>query len=179
MRVNSVLLLIVFICLSLSSNASEKGNNAGHILVLNLVGDAAPYEMDVDGFEEPATCFDVNLINAKNGKMIGTATDCLSDIVPGSNGGLELIGTTFFYLHEGMIVTRGSTTVQEANHEIMTASGISITHITGAAGAENAIIDGTGRFADSTGTVRLSGMVSMHDGGIYFDCLFVITLTDE
>ncbi|NRB41269.1 MAG: hypothetical protein HRU20_22820 [Pseudomonadales bacterium] len=212
MKVKTVIMVCISICLcfSFSSYAGGKyghkygheygheyGDKYGHkygdkyggkILVLNLVGSGEMYPKKVpaiDGAEDEADaiCFDVDLVNAKNGQVIGTATDCLSEINDDNvNGGLALVGTSYFYMHQGMLVTRGKTTVQPTNHEIITPSGQMITHITGAAGIDNAIIDGTGRFAGRTGTVRLSGMVDMtnffgEEGDpIAFDCLFVIIL---
>ncbi len=57
-----------------------------------------------------------------------------------------------------------------------------MTHITGASSKKNSVLRGTGRFKNSKGTVRLSGMVNMTDftgdegSPITFDCLFVIDL---
>ena len=72
--------------------------------------------------------------------------------------------------------------MQPVTQGITTASGQLITHVTGAAGTDNAILGGTKRFKNSTGTVRLSGMVDMSQffgalgEPIAFDCLFVIIL---
>ena len=58
-----------------------------------------------------------------------------------------------------------------------------MTHITGAASPDNAVISGTRQFAGAEGTVRLSGMVDMSAFGgnpgdpIGFDCLFFVDLT--
>jgi len=184
----TVILAILAIYLTIVSNVLYASQGGGGILVLNLIGIGEMYEdtvPDIEGNGEnlAAICFDVELVNAKNGRVIGTATDCLSQIDDDNeNGGLALIGTTYFYMHQGMLITRGHTTVQPTNHPTTTPSGQMITHITGASGTSNAILYGTGRFAGSTGTVRLSGMVDMskfteEEGNlIAFDCLFVINL---
>ncbi|MGF1714503.1 hypothetical protein L4D08_06290 [Photobacterium chitinilyticum] len=156
-------------------------------LALNLVGKGEMYEMDVpdiDGDEQPdpAFCFDVDLKEIATGELVGTATDCLSNIDNGPNGGLQLVGTTFFNFPNGQIVTRGNTTVQQANEPIVTPDGEKITHITGASSDENAVIKTSGDFAWYQGSVRLSGMVNLTDFGggvgepIFFDCLFVLNL---
>ncbi|MCG7587420.1 hypothetical protein [Photobacterium sp. OFAV2-7] len=156
-------------------------------LALNLVGKGEMYEMDVpdiDGDEQPdpAFCFDVDLKEIATGDLVGTATDCLSNIEDGPNGGLQLVGTTFFKFPNGTIVTRGDTTVQPANKPIVTPEGEEITHITGASSDENAVIKTSGDFAWYRGTVRLSGMVNLTDFGggvgepIFFDCLFILDL---
>ncbi|MEJ2762991.1 hypothetical protein VV869_03315 [Photobacterium sp. MCCC 1A19761] len=156
-------------------------------LALNLVGLGYMYEMavpdiDGDGQPDPAFCFDVDLKNAANGELIGTATDCLSNIEPGENGGVKLVGTTFFNLPNGQIVTRGLTTVQPVNQPTVTPDGEEITHITGASSDENGVIQTSGDYAWYHGTARLSGMVnlSQFDAGVgdplYFDCLFLIDL---
>lgn len=185
----TVILAIMAIYLTIVSNVLYASQGGGDILVLNLIGIGEMYpdkvpDIDGDGDDDDAICFDVELVNAKNDRVIGTATDCLSEIdfENGDNGGIALIGTTYFYMHQGMLITRGQTTVQPTNHPTTTPSGQMITHITGASGTGNAILSGTGRFAGSTGTVRLSGMVDMSkfnedDGNlIAFDCLFVINL---
>ncbi len=138
-------------------------------------------DIDGDFMDDPAICFDTELVNMKNRQVIGTATDCLSNITPVGSG-LALIGTTYFHLPQGTLIVRGKTTVQPVTQETVTPDGQTITHITGASSGQNAIIGGTGRFADSTGTVRLSGMVDMTefagnvDDPIVFDCLFIVDL---
>ncbi|WP_299020193.1 hypothetical protein [uncultured Photobacterium sp.] len=154
-------------------------------LALNLVGRGNMYEKevpDVTGDDQPdmASCFDVDLKNIEDGKVIGTATDCLSEIMEEGEG-LKLIGTTFFNLPGGKIVTRGLTTVQPVLQDTTTPDGEEITHITGASGDKNSIIKATGKYHGLIGTVRLSGMVNLDDFAgvdtpIYFDCLFVIDL---
>ena len=153
---------------------------------LNLRGSGDMYmdvvpDIDGDGVDDPAICFDTDLIDLKTNRVIGTATDCLSNVTP-IGSGLGLIGTTYFHLPQGTLITRGKTTVQPVLHETVSASGQTFTHITGAAGSGNAIIGGDGRFASVTGTSRLSGMVNMENFSgnvgepIVFDCLFVIDL---
>ncbi|WP_299808125.1 hypothetical protein [uncultured Shewanella sp.] len=152
-------------------------------MVLNLVGTGngellkVP-DIDGDGIEDDATCFEVDLLNGKNGHLIGKAVDCLS-MISSVGDGLSLVGTTYFTLPQGTLVTRGNTSVQPVTEAIVTPDGQPISHITGAASNENAILQGTGRFEGRTGTVRLSGMVDMSNieiGQLTFDCLFVIAL---
>ncbi|MEW6999107.1 hypothetical protein AADZ86_15590 [Colwelliaceae bacterium BS250] len=192
MNIKTTIMVCITICLCFSLNSYAGGKAGGKILVLNLVGTGEMYldkvpDIDGDEVDDDAMCFDVDLVNASNGQVMGTATDCLSQVSGGENGGVALVGTTYFYMHQGMLITRGKTTVQPVNHETTTPRGQMITHITGAAGSDNAILGGTARFADRTGTVRLSGMVDMTNFGsnngdpvegdpIAFDCLFVITL---
>ena len=165
-----------------ADNDREQSNR----LVLNLVGEAPMYErmvpdIDGDGNEDPAICFDATLINGKNRQRIGTATDCLSNITPVGTG-LGITATTFFHLPQGNLIVRGGTSVQPVVLPTVTPGGHLITHITGAASTGNPIIEGTKRFQRTTGKVRLSGMVDMtHFAGkvgdpIFFDCLFIVDL---
>jgi hypothetical protein len=158
----------------------------GKHLVLNLIGTGFMYEdtvpdIDGDGSDDPAICFDVELINQSNKQVVGTATDCLSDLTP-TGSGVALVGTSYFHLPQGTLITRGRTSVQPVLQPTVTTWGQNITHITGASGTDNAIIGGTKRFEGATGTVRLSGMVDLSGfaGNIgdpmTFDCLFVIDL---
>ncbi len=178
--------LLMCLGVVLMSVPSTQAQENGKRLVLNLVGEGTavagfvPDPNNIGGML-PAQCYDVDLFNAKNGQLIGTATDCLSSLTP-TGGGVALIGTTTFRLPQGNITTQGRTTVQAAVTPITTTNGDLITHITGASAAGNGIIDGTRRFNNATGTVRLSGLVNLNNhtnmpgGSIFFDCLFVIDL---
>ena len=178
------MLLSLFV--ALSSNASAKDNGGGKHYVLQLIGTGYMYpgleDLDGDGVAETdAMCFDVDLVNMKNQQVIGTGTDCLANVMMAGSG-VKLVGTTYFNMPNGKLVTRGNTSVQAVYHPTVTPEGQTITHITGAAGTGNAIIDGTRRFAGATGTARLSGMVDMTNFGgipgnpITFNCIFVIDL---
>ena len=187
------LFLPICLALFLSDGVIAKDNGAGKRYVFNLIGEATAYQSTVpDPNGEPgevlnADCFDVDLVDMKNKRLIGTATDCLSvqDVI-GDFEFIRLIGTTTFNLPEGSVTTQGLTTVakvQQPTHTPPTPStpnGVAVTHITGAAGAGNAIIDGTRRFRNASGTARLSGMVDLTllltDGIITFDCIFVVDL---
>ncbi|MEH6533763.1 MAG: hypothetical protein V7735_20795, partial [Photobacterium frigidiphilum] len=170
------------------SGKDKKDKKTDRHLVYNLIGTGDMFirnvpDIDGDGNKDEAFCFKVQLVNAKNQKEIGTAVDCLSQI-DGDNpgGGIKLVGTTFFKTPHGKLVTRGKTTVQPVLHKTVTPNGVKMTHITGASSKKNSVLRGTGRFKNSKGTVRLSGMVNMTDftgdegSPITFDCLFVIDL---
>ena len=82
--------------------AAGSGNAGlpGRATVLRLLGTGEAYEgfvpdIDGDGNDDAALCFDVDLLDA-SGRKIGTATDCLSNITP-VGGGLALVGTTIFH----------------------------------------------------------------------------------
>jgi hypothetical protein len=186
MNIKIVLMFVMSICLGMSFNVIAKSQGGGQHFVFNLVGSGDMYEsyvpdIDGDGYEDLAIFFDTKLVNMKNRQIIGTATDCLSNVTP-TGTGLALVGTSYFYMKNGTLITRGNTTVQPVLQPTVTPSGQNVTHITGASGDGNAIIGGTGRFANRTGTVRLSGMVDMTDftglvgEHIAFDCLFIIDL---
>jgi len=78
---NRYLILLASLALCVPLSASAGG---GKHLVLNLVGTGYMYEdtvpdIDGDAIDDPAICFDVELINQKNKQSVGTATDCLSN----------------------------------------------------------------------------------------------------
>ena len=179
---------IVAVTLGLAATAQAQDRGAGKHYVFNLIGTGAMYEdvvpdIDGDGLDDPAICFDVDLVNMKNRQTAGTATDCLSKVTSIGTG-IALVGTTYFNLPQGELIVRGNTTVQPVLHPTVTPAGQTMTHITGAASPDNAVISGTRRFAGAEGTVRLSGMVDMSGFGgevgdpISFDCLFVVDLTN-
>ncbi|WP_133638216.1 hypothetical protein [Photobacterium lutimaris] len=174
-----------------SGDYKDDGDDAKKRLALNLVGTGAMYPQTVPPLEKygpplDAQCFDVELKNIHDGEHIGWATDCLSEITPDETGGngVSLIGTTFFYLPDGLLITRGHTTVQPVLKPIVTADGQTITHITGASSDDNAVVKGYGEYQWHKGTVRLSGMVDLTKFGgnegdpMFFDCLFVIDLEE-
>ena len=183
MNIKPIITLIVSICFGSPLTAIAGDVGGGGRLVLNLVGTGTMYEstvpdIDGDGVEDPAVCFDVDLVDGKNRQIIGTATDCLSDIVPFGDG-VSLVGTSFFHLSKGTLITRGNTTVKPVvSSSVTTPAGNPITHETAAAATGNSILDGTRRFAGATGTVRLSGMVNLSEfpDEAFFDCLFIVDL---
>lgn len=181
--------ILICMLIPLTANAGKHDDNSdqeGKNLVLNLFGSGEMYEstvpdIDGDGVDDPAMCFDVQVADVRNNRVIGRGTDCLSKVTP-TEMGVALVGTTYFHLPSGSLITRGKTSVQPVFHPTITPRGQSITHITGASSNQNSVIGGTDRFADLMGKVRLSGMVDMSkfagnvSDPIVFDCLFVIDL---
>ena len=187
MNIKNIVALAAFICF-VAPAAQAQGVGGGKRLILNLLGAGPMYEStvpDIDGdhIDDPAMCFDVEIgvVNGQNRQVIGTGTDCLSDVTPIGTG-IALVGTTYFHLPQGTLITRGKTTVQPVLQPTETTSGQTITHATAASGTGNAIIGGTGRFARATGTSRLGGLVDLSGFGgsvgdpIFFDCLFIVDL---
>lgn len=169
---------------TMNAFASGAGNN----YVLNLIGNGPMYEdyvpdIDGDGVDDPAICFDTDLVDMQKGQTVGTATDCLSDVTP-TGTGVALVGTTYFNFPQGELLVRGKTSVQPVLQPTESVSGQVMTHITGAASPDNALIAGARQFAGAEGTVRLSGMVDMSafEGNvgdpISFDYIFYVDLRD-
>ena len=161
------------------ASAAGIGNN----IVVRLAGTAQAYAGD-ELFESygltplGANCFDVDLVDAKTGNVIGSASDCLSGIAPSvTDNGVMLTGTTFFFFPGGTLISQGLTTVQPVLH-----GSADFTHITGAVPSpgDNGVIYGDGKFKNAAGPVRLSGAVNLSllnsDGQITFDCVFIIDI---
>jgi hypothetical protein len=178
-KITFFVLITVSILSANLANAAGVGNN----IVVRLAGTGQAYGGDTL-FEDfgltpvDATCFDVDLIDAKTGKVIGLASDCLSDISSSvTDNGLKLTGTTFFFFPGGTLISRGLTTVQPKLH-----GSADFTHITGAvpSSSDNGVIYGDGKFKNAEGPVRLSGAVNLSmlasDGLITFDCVFIIDI---
>ena len=160
--------------------------DAGKHMVLNLFGTGSMYEqtvpdIDGDGKDEPAMCFNLGLIDADTNKSVGAGTDCFAQVKTVDKG-VAMVTTTYFHLPSGTFIVRLNTSAQPLLFPTVTPRGVTMTHITGAAAKQNPIIGGTGRFARETGTARLSGIVDMSNFSmkvgdpITFDCLFVIDL---
>ncbi|UCD69049.1 MAG: hypothetical protein JSW48_02850, partial [Betaproteobacteria bacterium] len=166
-------LVLALVFTGVAAHAGGFGNN----IAVRLVGTSELFigdELFEDFGLEPkgALCYDVDLVNVRNGKIIGSATDCLTDIDAESGApGVALTGTTFFFFRGGTVVTRGLTTVQPVLH-----GSPDFTHITGAIPQEgdNNVIYGDRKFKHVRGTARLSGAVNLVNfpDEITFDCAF-------
>ena len=161
--------------LYLGSVASAAGLNNN--IAVRLVGTGNMYIGDTlfekfNQAPEGALCYDVDLVDVKSGDVIGSATDCLTDISPVGDG-VALTGTTFFFFPGGTVVTRGLTTVQPTTH-----GSAGFTHITGAIpqAGDNNVVYGDGKFKNASGPVRLSGAVDLTNfpEQAIFDCVFIL-----
>jgi hypothetical protein len=177
-KMNLLGLILVSLLTSNWVMAAGIGNN----IVVQLVGTGIGYDGNLlfedFGLEKlDATCFNVDLVDAKTGNVIGSAIDCLSDIKSSdTDNGMTLTGTTFFFFPGGTLISQGLTTVQPVRH-----GSIGYTHITGAVPSadNNGVIYGDGKFRNADGPVRLSGAVNLNylsDGLITFNCVFIISI---
>lgn len=133
----------------------------------------------------PAMCFDVDLLDMSTGNLIGTATDCMSEMVPNvGDSGFLAIATTTFTTPDGSATVQGAVSVQPLQDSSLFLSdlGQEYTHMSGAIGSGNAIIASTGAFAGLQGTSRLSGLLNMglfeavEGDPVLFNCLFELHL---
>lgn len=196
-RINMLIFLftsiVIFLGVSVAEANEDHHDHTEHTehLVLKLHGTGFMYSMEVPGMEEgdgpmDAMCFELDVVDLKSNEIIGSGTDCMSNVEMKEDGNVALVGTTFFYLPEGKLITRGDITVQPVPEDfsLVSADGHPYSHITGSANTSdhNSIIGGSGKFENSSGRVRLSGMVDMtqftmtEDDPITFSCLFVVDL---
>jgi hypothetical protein len=176
-KMNMFLVVLVAIFSASGASAAGIGNNIVVLLAGEGLADASGNQFTELGLVAPpgVLCFDIDLVDAKTGNVIGRGSDCLSDITPSDNGGMSLTATSFFHFPGGTLVSRGLVTVQPKLHGLE-----EYTHVVGAAPslAENSVIYGDGN-KDAAGSVRLSGLVNLSrlgSGYIDFDCIFVIDL---
>jgi hypothetical protein len=172
--------LVMFVTLLSASGASAAG--PGNNIVVVLAGTGTAYVGDEQFVQfglEPvgALCFDMDLIDAKTGNVIGSGSDCLSAITPSDNGGMALTATSFFHFPGGTLVSQGLVSVQPKFHGLE-----KFTHVVGAAPSpsENSLVYSDGKFENASGSVRLSGLVNLSElnsaGKIIFDCVFIIDI---
>ena len=156
-------------------------------LLVKLLGPSEAYtpeEGTIPNVEGDVVCHDVDMIDLQSNEVIATSTDCFSDVEPDSGGGAGFVGTTFLNFPDGTIIAQGNFTAQPVLRETATITGVPITAITGAAKEGNSFIGGTGKYENSAGNVRVSGMVDvtnyafMPGDPLYFDCIFEIQLFD-
>jgi hypothetical protein len=189
---------LLFISLYILSNvsvANEAGSHGGDYhhdahdhsrILVKLVGWSTARSPNENeewlNLADDAVCHDVEMVDLHSNKVIGISTDCFSDIEPDSGGGAGFTGTTFLNFPDGTIVAQGNFTAQPVLRETTTIDGVPITTVTGAAREGNSFIGEWGRFENSSGNVRVSGMVNtteyafMPGDPLYFDCIFEIQL---
>ena len=96
-----------------SANA-QMDSGIGRNLAVVVQGTATGEFRMIDGVE--MDCFDVDLVDAVTGRIVGRGTDCLdlNSIVPDPSGGtgFSISNTTFFHLPGGTIKSRNRTTIQ-------------------------------------------------------------------
>jgi len=178
-KTNIFLVILVALFSASGANAAGIGNNIVVLLAGEGLADGSGNQFTQLGLVAPegVLCFDIDLVDAKTGRVIGSGSDCLSDIIPSDNGGMSLTATSFFHFHGGTLVSQGLVSVQPKFHGLE-----EYTHVVGAAPApfENNVIYGDGKFKDAEGSVRLSGLVNLSrlgtTGHIDFDCVFIIDL---
>ena len=178
--------LVILVTLLSASGANAAGIGKNIVVVLGGTGtaDVSGEHFYQLGLEDElaelggATCFDIDLIDAKTGNVIGSGADCLSRVTPSeTDNGMLLTATTFFYFPGGTLVSQGLVTVQPKVPDSLEE----FTHVTGAAPApsENNVIYGDRKFKKAAGSVRLSGLVNLsqfNSGVIDFDCVFIIDM---
>lgn len=165
-------------------------------LVVALRGSASPVpstvpDIDGDGVDDDALCYEVMLVNLHTDNVIGSASDCLSNVElfvgDGSGGPLDplvsagppLLPPTsppaFVPLPAGNPVPAArlvNTTIFRFPQGDLVQRGVvtiqrmmtpstRATHATAALPETNNILSGTRRFANVSGKVRLSGAVDM------------------
>jgi hypothetical protein len=186
MKKKTVLIMFTLVLFALATSPLMAH---GKTIVVQLLGKADGFLRPVpapDGGQRPddAICFQVPMFDVPTGLQLGTALDCLSDIVDDEDGGVTLTDTTIFrFPRNGRLVSYGRVSIRELRD---TESAPASTHITGSVplpGTKNIITRrGTQRFEGATGSVRLSGAVNMSEffgnpnEPIAFNCLFVIEL---
>lgn len=176
---NISIVILVTLLLASGASASGKGKNIVVLLAGEGLADGSGNQFTQLGLVVPVgvLCFDIDLVDARTGRVLGSGSDCLSDITQSDNGGMQLTATSFFYFHGGTLVSQGLVSVQPKFHGLE-----EYTHVVGAAPApsENNVIYGDGKFRHAEGSVRLSGLVNLSRLGtefiIDFDCVFIIDL---
>lgn len=170
-RKTSIVSLFLVATGALAIMATAQSQNADPNIVVILRGEGLQMtNPPIDG----ALCYQADLVDAHTDRVIGSGIDCLENIVTVGDG-ISLDRTTFFHFPQGDLIASGPTTVAP-----VTTGSPGFTHVVGdipGPGA-NSIVDGTRRFKGATGSVRLSGAVSLADfpAATLFNCIFVIDL---
>lgn len=181
-------IILAIILSSIMTNTVFAGESVNLIFQLKGLGLLMPVEDNPVEAPEGAFCYEMDLVNPKNDKVIGTGNDCFTELVPNDDGSVVLTNTTFFNTRSGTLISEGLVSVvpiprlpEDGGTSLADGGSSAMTHITGSipsADSGDSIIGGTHRFENATGTVRLSGAVEMSEfpNEIMFNCLFVIDL---
>jgi len=185
-RTNFFLVILVTLLSASGANAGGFGKNIVVVLAGTEKADVSGEHFYQLGLDDElaelggAACFDIDLIDARTGWVIGSGADCLSGMTESeSDDGVSVTATTFFYFPGGTLVSQGQVTVQPVLTNL--TDDPQFTHVTGAAPlpGTNNVIYGDRRFRNAKGSVRLSGLVNLSRFGEYiidFDCVFIIDL---
>ncbi|MDQ2696816.1 MAG: hypothetical protein M3Z21_15850 [Pseudomonadota bacterium] len=127
-----------------------------------------------------ATCVDFDVIDLKTNRIVGTATDTTADVAPEGTG-LVATGTTFFRFPQGTLVVRGRGSIQPTLVGPAILNRAQITHIAGIfppSADANAVLSGTGRYRNATGSLVLLGALNLDNAPVQeqFFCLFLLRL---
>ena len=121
-----------------------------------------------------ALCYEADIVDTMNGRIIGAGIDCLENILEVGDG-LSADRTTFFDFPEGNLVANGVTSIAP-----VTGGSPGFTHIVSDIPTpdSNNISYGTKRYAGASGRVRLSGAVDLtgFPSAVGFNNIFVIGL---
>jgi hypothetical protein len=100
-KMNMFLVVLVAIFSASGASAAGIGNNIVVLLAGEGLADPSGNQFTELGLVAPpgVLCFDIDLVDAKTGNVIGRGSDCLSDITPSDNGGMSLTATSFFHFH--------------------------------------------------------------------------------
>jgi len=133
-------------------------------------------DIDGDGIDDDAFCFDGNVVDAKTDLVIGTGQECLAATAEGLN-----IATTTLHFPSGSLTVRGKISVWPVQWDPATNPDVdpNVGLVTGyfPGPGTNNIIASSGRFAGRTGRMRLSGAaLDYGDGTANLNCVFIIDL---
>ncbi|MFQ3244874.1 MAG: hypothetical protein ACI9WC_002494 [Arenicella sp.] len=187
-KIKGLLVLVLGAGVTFSAFAGKGHGNRGdkNRIAVKLIGTGHMYtnivpDIDGDGMDDMAECYDLDLINLKTGKTFGTGTDCISNIR--NVGGSVAADATFTVnMPKGSMVVRTKSTAAPLTNEATRADGGLYTHVAGASSHENRVLSGTGKYRSRSGTVRLNGLMdwSKYTGQpgdpLYIDCILEINL---
>lgn len=182
MRRLSIFVFFLGLSLGSVSTRAENSSQAHFRFFWLLNGTQEIYECEIpptDLGTTTASCHDHDIINLRNDRRVGVATDASADVEV-SGDGLVATGTTFFSLPQGDLTLRGTGTIQSVLTGAPIIDGHPVTHIAGIFpnAGDNMVLEGSGVFEGATGTFTLLGALDLSRPGLNsFHCVFEIKLT--
>ncbi|MEE2729783.1 MAG: hypothetical protein VYA55_03125 [Pseudomonadota bacterium] len=139
----------------------NKDTLAVHMIGTDIVEERIVPDIDGDGVDDLARCFDMELRDVRTGRVIGHGADCVANLTPVGSG-LQIDATYYLELNNGSLVIRGKNSAQPVLREtVTTVDGYPYTHSVAASGDWDAMLEGTGIYADRGGRLRVSGLMNI------------------
>lgn len=180
------------------AHAAEVVQFLGQSVGTTMAAVLTPTQINDSGITNPDdyACFQMDMLDPTTGNVIGYGVDCLVfHGIPGQvvnakglangkafqnlAGDVAVEAVSIFDFGGGdLLVTRGLTSVRPLLVGFGDGGAPARTHVSGSIPdpAAHSILLAEGIFAGRQGSARVSGALSISSNGLYFDCLWILSI---